>query len=119
MSVQVGVPTKCPACAKAVPPKVVSRLNAATVAMRSRAIERFMRVVPPPNGVILRRAGAVPAHQEEPMIGVEREREVRAHSAQGIAWPPPRRSGGLRCRPLARTRRILCRRRGVGGERGG
>jgi hypothetical protein len=53
---------------------------------------------------------AVPAHQEEPMFAVEEDKEVRevkAQSAQGIAWPPPRRSGGLLCRPLAQTRAIL------------
>jgi hypothetical protein len=34
---------------------------------------------------------AVPAHQEEPRFAVEEKvREVKAQSAQGIAWPPPR-----------------------------
>jgi hypothetical protein len=35
---------------------------------------------------------AVPAHQQEPTFAVEEEKEVRevkAHWAQGIAWPPP------------------------------
>jgi hypothetical protein len=32
----------------------------------------------------------VPAHQEESRFAFEEEvREVKAQSAQGIAWPPP------------------------------
>jgi hypothetical protein len=44
MSRQVGVPTKCPACANAAPPKVVSSASAATVATTRRRTERFLSV---------------------------------------------------------------------------
>jgi hypothetical protein len=57
--------------------------------------------------MVLRHGVAVPAHQGESRFGVEEEKRVSAHWAQGMAWPPPRRSGGLRCRPLGQTRAIL------------
>jgi hypothetical protein len=40
----------------------VSRLKAATVTTSSRAMERFIWVLPPPDAVFLGRRVAVPAH---------------------------------------------------------
>jgi hypothetical protein len=55
---------------------------------------------------------AVPAHQEEPRFAVEEEeevREVKAHSAQGIAWPPlsPKRRITVSVGRSLKPRRIL------------
>jgi hypothetical protein len=76
-SVQTGVPTKCPDCAKAALPKVVSRLNAATVAMSSRAIERFILCGTSPNCSDPSPPDGGARALKEPRFAVEEEKEVR------------------------------------------
>jgi hypothetical protein len=93
MSLQVGSPTKCPACANAAPPKVVSSASAATVATTRRRTERFMSVYYlPPDAMVLTGRAAVTGQLGEPVVAVEGEMAVRDHAGQGVAWLPPLRT---------------------------
>src|SRR6266542_6550421 len=70
MSVQVGVPTKCPACASAAPAKVVTSVSAATTATTRPRTERLVRMFPPPYLVVLAGWAAVTGPLGEPLLSV-------------------------------------------------
>src|SRR6266511_1404764 len=92
MSVQVGVPTKCPACASAAPAKVVTSVSAATTATTRPRTERLVRMFPPPYLVVLAGWAAVTGPLGEPLLSVAGAAAIKDHSgqvaAQVVAWPP-------------------------------